>query len=45
MDIQIDSEHIHEPVLRVMESVATCEKTALFCKICNERLTEPKTEC
>jgi hypothetical protein len=45
MDIQIITEHIHEPVLIVIESVATCEKTALFCKICNEKLTESKTEC
>lgn len=45
MDIQIKSEHIHEPVLRVIESVATCEKTAVFCKICNKQLTEAKTEC
>lgn len=29
----------------VLESVATCEKTAIKCTDCGEILTEPKTDC
>lgn len=29
----------------VLESVATCEKTAIKCTDCSEILTEPKTDC
>ncbi|WP_281233476.1 hypothetical protein [Flavobacterium gelatinilyticum] len=32
-------------VIRVIESVATCEATALFCVECNKQLSEPNTEC
>ncbi|WP_294958744.1 hypothetical protein [uncultured Flavobacterium sp.] len=46
MDIQVtNEEHVHEPYLKVLESVATCEKTALCCKTCGEQLSEPTTEC
>ena len=34
-----------ELVIRVLESVATCEKTAVFCRTCSKQLTEAKTEC
>ncbi|KFC59999.1 hypothetical protein [Flavobacterium gilvum] len=30
---------------RVLESVATCEKTVLVCIACGKELSEPKTEC
>ncbi|SMO42377.1 hypothetical protein SAMN06265349_101705 [Flavobacterium resistens] len=32
-------------VLRVIESVATSEKTVLICKDCEKQLSEPKTDC
>lgn len=35
----------NKTVLRVIESVATCETTAVFCTECNEQLSEPKIEC
>lgn len=31
--------------IRVLESVATCEKTVLVCTACGKQLSEPKTEC
>lgn len=34
-----------EKITRVLERVATCEKTALYCKKCGKRLTDPKTDC
>lgn len=30
---------------RVIESIATCETTAVFCIECGKQLTKPKTEC
>ncbi|MBS7234259.1 hypothetical protein KHA90_25010, partial [Flavobacterium psychroterrae] len=32
-------------VIRVIESVGTCETTSEFCIECGKQLTEPKTEC
>ncbi|MBC7525847.1 MAG: hypothetical protein H7239_15600 [Flavobacterium sp.] len=31
--------------IRVIESVATCEKTVLVCTDCGKELEKPKTEC
>lgn len=37
---------LHEiDAIRVIESVATYEITALFCIECGKQLSEPKTEC
>jgi len=44
MDIQVECFE-HTPILRVLESVGTYEITAIFCKECNEQLSETKTEC
>lgn len=35
----------NKKVLRVIESTATCEKTAIYCKECNKELSKPKIEC
>lgn len=32
-------------VLRVIETVVTCETTATFYQDCGKQLTEPKTDC
>jgi len=44
MDIQVECTE-HAPILRVIDSVGTCETTALFCRECNKQLSEPNTEC
>lgn len=44
MDIPVEC-FDHIPILRVLESVGTCETTALFCTECNKQLSESKTEC
>lgn len=31
--------------IRVLQSVVTCETTALFCADCGKQITEPNTEC
>lgn len=44
MDIKIIKCIYHLPVLRVLDSTATCEVTAVFCQKCNKQLSEPQTE-
>ena len=44
MENTIDCPH-DQNVLRVIDSVATCETTAEFCTECKKQLSKPKTEC
>ncbi|WP_158614928.1 hypothetical protein [Flavobacterium sp. LS1P28] len=31
--------------IKVLESIATCEKTVLICTECGDELEKPKTDC